>query len=91
MLATETDRLNYLAALGVTQYRARVPLPGAAASVHYAHKNLAEFIAEQTASHSAATVLALESAQTEPAPAAPTTAALAPAHTPVTVLPCSRP
>lgn len=33
MLATESDRLNYLSALGLTQYRARSPLPGAAASL----------------------------------------------------------
>lgn len=33
MLATESDRLNYLSALGITQYRARAPLTLAAPSL----------------------------------------------------------
>lgn len=55
MLCCETDRLHYLAALGITQYRARQPLPLALPSTEYQHIDLALWQTQRTPTTTAAT------------------------------------
>lgn len=70
MLATESDRLQYLSALGITQYRARAPLPCAAPSLVLQLSDLAALTsAAQMAAAQPTTASATHTASAAAAPA----------------------
>lgn len=71
MLATESDRLNYLSALGITQYRARAPLPFAAPSLVLQQTDLAAL-----SSAAITSVSPISAEANDPPPAKPVVAPL---------------